>query len=100
MTSLGLIHFSPPPPPLACVQKYVCIRRLPLPPYNADEQRQSVHVISTTLNQGWGGRGDNKDVDAVETKKSVKTFIKRQVLITQLARIEASVKILAKLTKP
>ena len=41
-----------------------------------------------------------KTVDAVETKKSAKKFIKRQVLITGLARIEASVKILAKLTKP
>ena len=52
MTLLGPIHFSPPPPPLACVRKYVCVRRLPLTPYNVDEQRQSVHVISTTLNQG------------------------------------------------
>ena len=59
-----------------------------------------LRVISTTLNQGWGGMGDNKDVDAVETKKSAKKFIKRQVLITRLARIEGSVKILAKLTKP
>ena len=100
MTSLGQIHFSPPPPPLACVWKYVYVRRLPLPPYNVDEQSQSVRVISKTLNQGWGGRGDNKDVHAVETKKSVKKFIKRRVLITRLARIEASVKILAKLTKP
>ena len=76
MTLLGPIHFSPPPPPLACVRKCVCVRRLPLPPYNVDEQRRSVRVISTTLNQGWGGRGDNKDVHAVETKKSAKNFIK------------------------
>ena len=47
-----------------------------LPPYNVDEQRQSVRVISTTLNQGLGGRGANKDVDAVETKKSEKIIDK------------------------
>ena len=102
MTSLGPIHFSPPPPPppLSFERKHVCVRRLPLPPYNVDEQRQSVRVISTTLNQGWGGRRDSKDVDAVETKKSAKKIIKSQVFLTRLARIEASVKILAKLTKP
>ena len=96
MTSLGPIHFSPPPPPLACVRKYVCVRRLPLPPYNVDEQRQSVACDIYNIEPGVWGRGDNKDVGAVETKKSAKKFAKREVLITRLARIEASVKIFGK----